>query len=321
MGKALDLDDLTSLLDQLLLISTLMLGFTIANMTGSSLAKADYIERDAWAMGFGAHLESFDPMNPAATDGYSMQSYPVILYGQLSVGCFFISIGFAISTYIALNLSYAREDADIFSAWSKFFLPFVYLGWAFNIGGIIFFFLNYDAIVGIIFPLYCTLSFSPDDKDLAEVYDRRTLTMAEIPAGKWDMCKDRSFTHVFSQVTFITCLAVFGVTLVVSLVMNISAHVRAEAIEVCAVEAQRDLIVLFEQSLPGIDHKKLRKYARRCADEDVDSDLFPELSYEQLRELGWTVGHAQLARKNEKAMTEASKTISRSRRPLALQDA
>ena len=320
MGKALDLDDLTSLLDQLLLISTLMLGFTIANMTGSSLAKADYIERDAWAMGFGAHLESFDPVNPAATDGYSMQSYPVILYGQLSVGCFFISIGFAISTYIALNLSYAREDADIFSAWSKFFLPFVYLGWAFNIGGIIFFFLNYDAIVGIIFPLYCTLSFSPDDKDLAEVYDRRTLTMAESLRGS-GTCKDRSFTHVFSQVTFITCLAVFGVTLVVSLVMNISAHVRAEAIEVCAVEAQRDLIVLFEQSLPGIDHKKLRKYARRCADEDVDSDLFPELSYEQLRELGWTVGHAQLARKNEKAMTEASKTISRSRRPLALQDA
>ena len=68
-ANSLSVDDFTSMLDQLLLVDTLLLGFAINTMTASALSKDDYMTRDAWSMSIGrAH--------PDASPG--LQSYDVI---------------------------------------------------------------------------------------------------------------------------------------------------------------------------------------------------------------------------------------------------
>ena len=107
LGKYISIEDFTSLLDQLLLVDTLLLGFSISLMTGTTLEKQSYLDRDAW--GVSLALQN-NPNNITRPHYGTIQSYYVVQAGVLSVSFLFMSLGLALAAYLMLNLSEARES-------------------------------------------------------------------------------------------------------------------------------------------------------------------------------------------------------------------
>ena len=101
------MDDLYSLIDQLLLLSTLMAGFAVALMTGSSVGLEEFAQADS----FNFRATFID--NDLEEDMVTINSHELLWNGQLASACFFTSIATGVSTYLNLNLSRAREDQEL----------------------------------------------------------------------------------------------------------------------------------------------------------------------------------------------------------------
>ena len=139
--KTLNVEDFTSLLDQLLLVDTLLLGFAINMMTASAVGKSDYLERDAWSLS----MLSQGAGRPGAFPG--IMSYDVVKGGALSVSFLFLSLSIALFLYVMLNLSEARESERIFEIWARYFIIPVWISLIALVAGLYYFYECYNRLV------------------------------------------------------------------------------------------------------------------------------------------------------------------------------
>ena len=205
LGKHMSVDDFTSMLDQLLLVVTLLLGFVINNMTASALGKDDYTARDAWAVSFAAMAYGHDSSGTSDVGNVpNVQSYEVIQAGCLSISLLILSLSMGLGLYLALNMSAARESEEVFAVWAKVYLPVLWASYGALIAAIFFFYENYLNVAEIIFPLYCFDEMVPpsevvDAERKPTVYDLNQISMVEIAAGEFNECKGRSFTYQYLE--------------------------------------------------------------------------------------------------------------------------
>ena len=187
------MDDFVSLVDTLLLLDTLMLGFLIALLTQSSAGKSDLLERD----GFNFRTVLAD--NNIHEEVVKINSHYILVYGQFGVCCFFLSIACGVGTYLNLNFSRSREDDEILSRFSKYFLPFIIVGYGAFMGGLIFFFVSFQAILEVVFPAYCSPHLDQPVEDVAPLFRGIEVTpdtngMHEIHPDEWEACIHESLT-------------------------------------------------------------------------------------------------------------------------------
>ena len=289
-GKSLSVEDFTSLLDQLLLVDTLLLGFVINMMTASTLGKSDFADRDAWSLEL--TIERNELQRGSGAGGGGLLSYFVVERGTVAVSFLFISLGLGLFVYLCLNLSEARESERIFKLWSTFFLIPVGCAYFCLFAGLYYFYECYNHMVEIIFPLYCTKDFFPTIDGISangttQIYDVENFAMVEIASADFDNCKDESFTYVFFELSFTFISFAYLILFLVCNFANVMIHTQA------VEEANAALDPQISTLLANIfDEKSAGKYHDRFVEDDITIDMLPRLSYAQLRELGLSVGHA-----------------------------
>ena len=124
-------DDMSSLLDTLLLLDSLMLAALIALLTQISASKQEIMENDA--LNFRAVMME----NGIFETSIPVNSHYILFFGQLALGCLFLSIACAITAYLNLNLSRAREDDEIRVRFAHYFMPIILAAYAFFVGGLV----------------------------------------------------------------------------------------------------------------------------------------------------------------------------------------
>jgi len=294
--KGLDVEDFTSLLDQILLVDTLLLGFAINMMTASTLGKSDYTSRDSWALSMLVEFEAHG-VDPHSYPG--IMSYKVVRAGSLSISLLFMSLAIALFLYVVLNLSECRESKHIFEIWARYFIFPIWLSIACLFGGLTYFYLCYNFLVEIIFPLYCTMDFSPLYADLAALPESKRIfginesrddyqTMIEIAAGDFNECKESSFTFRMFEESFrwtlllmVACFFLFGI-------FNLIVHMFS---------INEDKPIPLDESIDHLlsnlfDERHYVQYREAFQEQFITEGLMTQLSYQQLREMGLPVGHA-----------------------------
>ncbi len=225
----MSVDDFTSLLDQLLLVDTLLLGFVINLMTASALSKDDFVARDEWSLEQLSHAT--DGNNPPSSYP-GIMSYEVVRSGSLAVSLLFSSLMTALVTYNMLNLSECRESERIFKYWSRSFLILMWASSACLIVGLYYFYDCYKSIVAMIFPLYCTDDPKPTLADLNPqvvqesrlFYNLSESSMIEVPARYFEGCKDVSYTYAYFEQTSDWTFRIFIFVLSSAVFLNIVVH-------------------------------------------------------------------------------------------------
>ena len=118
-AMAVSLEDIVSLVDTVMLLDTIMIGIQVALLTQASISKQDMSDRDAF--NFRVTLVE----NNLFETSIPITSHYILTFGQVGVVLFTLSIGCAMSAYLNLNLSRAREDDEIRERFAKFFLPMI----------------------------------------------------------------------------------------------------------------------------------------------------------------------------------------------------
>ena len=169
-------EDVESLLNVLLLVSALMLSFSISNMFVAS--HKDLLESDARAMINQRAIDGIPEDCAALPSGCVPKKWNYVTSwwlarrGLLTLTCYFASITVAIATYISLHLiPHAREDPIFFDQWFAVFKIVIFCGYGLFIVGNFFFFQQIVVLVEVVFPKYTD--------ELEDIFDVTTGKMVE----------------------------------------------------------------------------------------------------------------------------------------------
>ena len=200
----ISVDDITSMIDTLLLLDTLMLGFLIALLTQSSAGKSDFMERD------GFNFRTVLVENNIFESHVKIESHYILTFGQVGCCCYFVSIGFGVATYLNLNFSRAREDEEILDRFAAFFVPFIVLGYLCFLAGLFIFFICFQSVLDTVFPSYCTPNLDQPVGSIPPLFrgiaaEPDTNGMHEITPDEWEHCLHESITerNRWSFMTFV----------------------------------------------------------------------------------------------------------------------
>jgi len=227
MLRSTGMDDLMSLVDTLLLLSTLMAGFSVALMTGSSVSNDDHANADS----FNFRATFID--NNLEESKVKINSHVILMNGQLSSVSFFSAIAFGVTTYLNLNLSRAREDRAVGERFSLWFTPVVLVGYLLFFVGLSFFFMAFQGSLEAAFPIYCTdlLYFPVDDRvAMKYIFDavpasgsggNGTGNMLRVGPQTWEYCHDRTFAHSYYHLFRRLVVYIFFGVLALGFVLNV----------------------------------------------------------------------------------------------------
>ena len=211
---------LTSLLDRLLLVDTLLLGFTVL-LLSCSISKDDLVAQDGWWSEAFSNLDQGDERRA----DISLPSSFMLLYGELAVSELFVSIAIAISIYFCMSFSAVRESevvADRFLAWFK--LPAV-LSFCLMLAGLVHFYMCFDTSLQAIYPLYCSSKFYllQAFSSGEAIFDTTTKAMKMLSPEKWGECPDASAQTIVNTAYSVTIIVVIA-ALAVSFIINVFVH-------------------------------------------------------------------------------------------------
>ena len=283
-AMTVSIDDISSLLDTLLLLDTLMLATLIALLTQTSLSKEDIMENDAFnfrmVMVENGLFETTIPVN----------SHYILFFGQLALGCLFLSIAFAITAYLNLNLSRAREDDEIRVRFAQYFMPFILVAYAFFVGGLVVFFFMLQAIVEVVFPAYCvaTLNVPWTTESVHAVF--RGTAMHEFTPEEYEACVGNSLLVTYRYTCATVVWVAFPSILIAGFVLNAwvdCTHSSIEGDGGAGDASEEDVGEL----LVSID-PRFSKYLLRFNAADITIDQLPFLEKRDYLHIGVTLGDA-----------------------------
>ena len=214
----MSMGDLSSLLNVLLLVDTLLLGFTVL-LLSSSVTKDDLLAQDGWWSEAFSNLDDGDWRKADV----SLPSSFMLLYGELAVSELFVSITIAISIYFCMSFSAVRQSdvvADRFLAWFK--LPAM-LSFCLMVAGLIHFYTCFDTTLRVIYPFYCSSKFYLLQAYSSDDFDNTTNSMKMLSPQKWGECTDISAQTITNTAYVVTIIVVLSV-LAVSFIINVVVH-------------------------------------------------------------------------------------------------
>ena len=291
------MDDLYSLIDQLLLLSTLMAGFAVALMTGSSVGLEEFAQADS----FNFRATFID--NELEEDMVTINSHELLWNGQLASACFFTSIATGVSTYLNLNLSRAREDQELGKRFAQVFTFVVLFGYLSFFTGLYYFFTSFQNVLRAAYPSYCTsLLYFPTDalEEMKYIFDSvpksgtggdGTGNMIRVNPETWEHCHNRTFGHIYFQ-TFSNVVVIIFISVIIGgVIINVLLDLRAALREVKQSTDGTLGIDALHECLERID-PSLTKYANEMHAADIHPDQIPHLNFLHLQAIGVTVGDA-----------------------------
>ena len=292
-ASSISMSDITSLLDILLLMDTLMAGFQIALLTAPAIERTDIMGRDAFNFKTTLVENNLDELFiPVA-------SHHILLNGMVATTAFFTSIAVGISTYLNFNLSRAREDAEVGDRFSKWFLPFVLFGYICFITGIFFFFMCFTDMLKVIYPNYCTKKVWQPIDDYAVLFDENGGTedshgMLEITAEMFEDCRFENFFHNYLVVFQTILMVAFPGVIFAGFIINI--YIDCTHVEAAYSAQQTDIdgdghADTLHEMLHEIN-PAFEKYEIEMNAADIAPSQLPQLEFAHLIAIGVTVGDA-----------------------------
>ena len=293
---SLSVDDITSTVDTLLLLDTLMLGFLIALLTQSSAGKSDFIEADA--ISFRTTLVENDIFETSV----QIYSHYILVWGQVGCCCFFASIGFGVTTYLNLNLSRAREDDEIRDRFSRHFLPFILLGYVFFLIGLCAFFISLQNMFHVVFPTYCTNHLDQPINDTGALFsgpagleavdgsipaDQLSLfNMVEVGPEDYERCLGYTLQQTYSSMFTLALMVGFPTILLVGFAFNLYIDCMHE--EDTDTDGKRGSI---SDALISA-HPRFKQYIVEFNAADIVPSQLQHLTFEHYMRIGVSVGDA-----------------------------
>ena len=285
------LDDICGLIDSLLLLDALMLSALIALLTQASVSKDDLIAGDAF------RFDVIMVKNGLDETHIPINSHYILLFGQIALGCHYVSIACALSTYLNLNLSRAREDDEIRASFAKHFMPLILAAYGLFIAGLFFFFLCLQSIVAVVFPAYCHdgLNMDWDEAHPDKVYPVfRNGSMHTITPDEYEECIEKSLLLTYFHLVPRVVMAAFPSILVAGFVLNAWVDCTHELVENEGEEgkaggegSEEDVGELLLSLDP-----RYSKYLLRFNAADIHPGQLPHLEKRDLLHIGVTLGDA-----------------------------
>ncbi len=285
--------DLEGLVDTLLMLDTLMVGFLVAMLTQGSYSKDDVMKRDAFFMAVGVADMSHDPAKANATHA-EIESHFIQQHGQVGVAFYFLSIACGVTTYVNLNLSRAREDGEAGRRFARAFVLVVLVGYILMILGLVNFYLCYARIIEVVFPLYCTPKLTLEKQEIEGglIYDEYTNQMLEVDPAMWtgsknvSGCHDVNFTALMVEALQRIIVVFFPVIIVSGFVIN--AYLDISQQRSFAPGVAEPLLIALDAAAPSFGDT----YAPAFVAADISADQLPHLSFDHLVAVGVSVGDA-----------------------------
>ena len=219
-------EDIEGLINNLLMLNTFTLGFSISFLAAFEKEKLLEMDQDYYNEFMGVTyqgaeddkgnlmIKSFGEQGIG--DTYSLSpSGTILVRGMRSSSCLTMSLIVGLASYVSMSLSDAREDEKFFIKWYSWFKWIILSGYCLYVAGFTLFYMMVSASAYALFPMYCNskrggLSNSvwlDVDKDFAG--DPRVIQEGCFVKGMKDPVGDSTlFLNIMMPMILIFCGAV-----------------------------------------------------------------------------------------------------------------
>ena len=159
-------EDIEGLINNLLMLNTFTLGFSISFLAAFEKEKLLEMDQDYYNVFMGAKyqgaeddegnlmIKSFGEQGIG--DTYSLSpSGTILVRGMRSSSCLTMSLIVGLASYVSMSLSDAREDEKFFIKWYSWFKWIILSGYCLYVAGFTLFYMMVSASAYALFPMYC----------------------------------------------------------------------------------------------------------------------------------------------------------------------
>ena len=159
-------EDIEGLINNLLMLNTFTLGFSISFLAAFEKEKLLEMDQDYYNVFMGLTyqgaeddkgnlmIKSFGEQGIG--DTYSLSpSGTILVRGMRSSSCLTMSLIVGLASYVSMSLSDAREDEKFFIKWYSWFKWIILSGYCLYVAGFTLFYMMVSASAYALFPMYC----------------------------------------------------------------------------------------------------------------------------------------------------------------------
>ena len=159
-------EDIEGLINNLLMLNTFTLGFSISFLAAFEKEKLLEMDQDYYNVFMGVTyqgaeddkgnlmIKSFGEQGIG--DTYSLSpSGTILVRGMRSSSCLTMSLIVGLASYVSMSLSDAREDEKFFIKWYSWFKWIILSGYCLYVAGFTLFYMMVSASAYALFPMYC----------------------------------------------------------------------------------------------------------------------------------------------------------------------
>ena len=221
-------EDIEGLINNLLMLNTFTLGFSISFLAAFEKEKLLEMDQDYYNVFMGLTyqgaeddkgnlmIKSFGEQGIG--DTYSLSpSGTILVRGMRSSSCLTMSLIVGLASYVSMSLSDAREDEKFFIKWYSWFKWIILSGYCLYVAGFTLFYMMVSASAYALFPMYCNSKrggFSNSvwldvDKDFVQTEDGWVIHEGCFVEGMKDPVGDSTlFLNIMMPMILIFCGAV-----------------------------------------------------------------------------------------------------------------
>ena len=221
-------EDIEGLINNLLMLNTFTLGFSISFLAAFEKEKLLEMDQDYYNVFMGLTyqgaeddkgnlmIKSFGEQGIG--DTYSLSpSGTILVRGMRSSSCLTMSLIVGLASYVSMSLSDAREDEKFFIKWYSWFKWIILSGYCLYVAGFTLFYMMVSASAYALFPMYCNSKrggFSNSvwldvDKDFVQTPDGWVIHEGCFVEGMKDPVGDSTlFLNIMMPMILIFCGAV-----------------------------------------------------------------------------------------------------------------
>ena len=221
-------EDIEGLINNLLMLNTFTLGFSISFLAAFEKEKLLEMDQDYYNVFMGVTyqgaeddkgnlmIKSFGEQGIG--DTYSLSpSGTILVRGMRSSSCLTMSLIVGLASYVSMSLSDAREDEKFFIKWYSWFKWIILSGYCLYVAGFTLFYMMVSASAYALFPMYCNSKrggFSNSvwldvDKDFKQTPDGWVIHEGCFVEGMKDPVGDSTlFLNIMMPMILIFCGAV-----------------------------------------------------------------------------------------------------------------
>ena len=221
-------EDIEGLINNLLMLNTFTLGFSISFLAAFEKEKLLEMDQDYYNVFMGVTyqgaeddkgnlmIKSFGEQGIG--DTYSLSpSGTILVRGMRSSSCLTMSLIVGLASYVSMSLSDAREDEKFFIKWYSWFKWIILSGYCLYVAGFTLFYMMVSASAYALFPMYCNSKrggFSNSvwldvDKDFKQTPDGWVIYEGCFVEGMKDPVGDSTlFLNIMMPMILIFCGAV-----------------------------------------------------------------------------------------------------------------